>query len=90
MSEPSDDRSAVAVALSWTSRITATSLELVIPGLAGYWLDQQLGTKVLFTVVGLALGMPLALWHLLKMTAADTARRAAGRDKDAGKRDSGK
>ena len=34
------------------------SLEMVLPGLAGYWLDQRLGTVVLFMLMGFAVG-----WH---------------------------
>jgi Putative F0F1-ATPase subunit Ca2+/Mg2+ transporter len=44
------------------------ALEMVLPGLAGYWLDKQLGTVVLFTLVGFGLGTTAAVIHLIQMT----------------------
>ena len=41
------------------------SLEMVLPGLAGYWLDLKLGTQVVFMLVGFAVGMYVAMKHLL-------------------------
>lgn len=46
------------------------SLEMVLPGLAGYWLDQQLGTQVLFMLLGFAIGGSWAVVHLIRMTRA--------------------
>jgi hypothetical protein len=43
------------------------SLEMVVPGLVGYWLDQRLGTKAILTVVGFALGTTLGMWHLIRI-----------------------
>jgi hypothetical protein len=57
----------MSVALDWVSRITTVALEMVLPGLAGLWLDQRLGTSFL-GLVGFALGMVLGFWHLLLMT----------------------
>jgi hypothetical protein len=53
--------------MSWVSKITAVALEMVLPGLAGLWLDNQLGTRFL-TLLGFALGVPLGMWHLIAMT----------------------
>ena len=64
-----DDRSAMAVALGWASRVMSVSIEMVLPGLLGLWLDYKLQTVVLFTVLGFGFGMALAIWHLLRMTA---------------------
>lgn len=69
MTGPPDDRSAVAVALGWASRVMSVSIEMVLPGLLGLWLDYKLQTVVLFTVLGFGFGMALAIWHLLRMTA---------------------
>ena len=68
---PSDDRSPVAKAYQWASRIIIVAMEMVLPGLAGYWLDQQLGTLVLFMVVGFLGGTTWAVIHLVRMTRAD-------------------
>ena len=44
------------------------SLEMVLPGLAGYWLDTRLGTKFVFMLIGFAVGGTAALMHLLHLT----------------------
>lgn len=53
--------------MEWVSRVTTVALEIVLPGLGGYWLDQRFGTGFL-VIVGFALGLTVGLWHLLKMT----------------------
>ncbi len=58
----------MAVATQWVSRIMTVSLEMVLPGLAGLWLDRRLATLPLFTVVGFAVGGSAAFWHLVQMT----------------------
>jgi hypothetical protein len=55
------------------------SLEMVLPGLAGYWIDQQLGSKVVFTLIGFAVGTTGAVTHLLRMTRSDQQRSRDGR-----------
>jgi hypothetical protein len=50
----------MAVAMQWSTTVMLISLEMVMPGLAGYWLDQKLGTHVVFLLVGFALGGTLA------------------------------
>ena len=49
------------------------SLEMVVPGLAGYWLDRRLAIKGLFTVIGFGLGLVVGMWHLMRI-----ARRSEG------------
>lgn len=51
------------------------SLEMVLPGLAGYWVDQRLGTRVLFLLLGFAAGGVSAAVHLLSMTRGDNPKR---------------
>lgn len=67
MPSPSDDRSAQSIAFGWASRVMTISLEMVVPGLLGYWLDQRLGTKVVFLLLGFALGSVLAALALAKI-----------------------
>jgi F0F1-type ATP synthase assembly protein I len=74
VTNPSDDRSPAAKAYQWATRIMIVSLEMVLPGLAGYWVDQRLGTVCLFLVVGLALGCSAAVVHLVQLTRADSAK----------------
>jgi F0F1-type ATP synthase assembly protein I len=66
--EHADDRSPVALALEWTSRTTTISLELVVPILIGYWLDQRLRSLPLFLILGLILGFATATLSLLRLT----------------------
>lgn len=67
MSQPADDRSAQAIAYEWAARVMTISLEMVVPGLLGYWLDQRLGTKAVFLLCGFALGAVLAGTALAKI-----------------------
>ena len=63
----SPDFSWMAEATNWVSKITTVALEMVLPGLAGLWLDNQLDTRFL-TLLGFACGVPLGMWHLIAMT----------------------
>jgi len=71
-----DGRPPIAQAAHWVTRIMTVSLEMVLPGLAGYWLDQKLGTKALFMLLGFALGLTAAVIHLIHLT------RAPGQNKE--------
>ncbi|MCI0493165.1 MAG: AtpZ/AtpI family protein [Planctomycetes bacterium] len=51
------------------------SLEMVVPGLVGYWLDERLGTVVLFMLVGFAVGGIAGVMHLLHMLRSENRRR---------------
>lgn len=66
-----EGRSPMAIAATWGSRITTIALEMVVPGLIGFWIDSRLGTKVLFGMVGFAFGLTLGVWHLVQMAKAD-------------------
>ncbi len=48
------------------------ALEMVLPGLAGYWLDQRLGTVFAFLLIGLGVGSIGGMWHLMRMIAAES------------------
>lgn len=61
------DFSWMAEAMNWVSKITTVALEMVLPGLAGLWLDNQLETRFL-AFLGFVLGVPLGIWHLIAMT----------------------
>lgn len=68
---PPEERSPVAVASQWASRVMTVSLEMVLPGMFGYWVDQELGTVALFMVIGFVLGITAAIWHLIQMTSSE-------------------
>jgi len=72
---PSDDRSPIATAYQWASRIIVVALEMVLPGMAGLWLDKQLGTVLLFMLIGFGLGCTASVIHLVQMTRADASRK---------------
>ncbi len=74
-----DGMSPVARAAQWTSRIMTISMEMVLPGLAGYWLDQKLGTKALFMLVGFALGGTAAFGHLLHLANKANSSRSSSK-----------
>jgi len=75
-----DDRPPLARAAEWTSRVTTISLEMVLPGLVGLWIDQKLGTKALFLVLGVILGFATGLWSLIRLS--DTSKSADGPTSD--------
>ena len=68
VTNPTDDRSAIARAYGLVAQITTISLEMVLPALGGVWLDRKLGTKFLFLILGALLGFAVGFWHLLKLT----------------------
>ncbi|MCA9148098.1 MAG: AtpZ/AtpI family protein [Planctomycetales bacterium] len=70
MSQPPDDRSRSAIAYQWASQIITVSLEMVLPGLAGYAADRRFGTGFVLTIVGFVFGFGLGMKHLLQMTRA--------------------
>lgn len=71
---PSDDRSQIAKAYQWATRIMIVSLEMVLPGIVGYWLDRWLGTKVVFMLIGFAVGCTASMTHLMKLTRSEKNR----------------
>ncbi len=62
-----DDRSRPAVAYQWASQVISIALEMVVPGLVGYWLDQRLGTVAVLTVLGFAFGFTLGMVQLVQL-----------------------
>ncbi|MBI3836303.1 MAG: AtpZ/AtpI family protein [Planctomycetia bacterium] len=77
--QPPDDRSPMAIALEWSATIMTISAEMVVPGLLGYWLDQRLGTRVLFLLVGFGFGGTLAALGLMRIAKKRTGANG-GRD----------
>jgi hypothetical protein len=49
-------------------------VEMVLPGILGLWVDEKLGTAAVFTLLGAAAGLTLAIWHLLRMTSSQEKR----------------
>ena len=53
--------------MEWASRITAIAATMVVPIVAGYWLDQRLGSRVVFTALGGIVGLAIGLWSLIQI-----------------------
>lgn len=74
MNVPSGDRRPpLAVAMEWVSQITTVVAEMVLPGVAGQWLDQRWNTRFL-ALSGFALGLTVGIWHLIAMTKPRTGK----------------
>lgn len=63
---PPSRGSPIGDALVWSSRIMALSLMMFLPGVAGNWLDERLGTRFLGPV-GLVLGFAVVLLRLVQI-----------------------
>jgi hypothetical protein len=71
-----------AQAFEWVAKITTVALEMVLPGLAGQWLDDRWGTRFL-VLVGFVFGLVGGVWHLLWMTGAiGQTNKSSKQDKD--------
>ncbi len=85
VTDPPDERSALALGMAWASRVTTICLEMVIPGLIGHWADQWLGTGFVLLVLGVILGLVTGMWHLIQVTrlpgAAQGNQRPSGDEK---------
>ena len=62
-----ESRPPMAIAMGWVSRITTISLSMVLPGVAGIWVDNQLGTMPVFVILGVILGFALGMYQLLQL-----------------------
>ncbi len=67
MTTPPDDRLAAARAYDRATQIVAVAIGMAAPPLAGHYVDNRLGTRVLFTIGGAAFGLTYGIWHLLKL-----------------------
>jgi hypothetical protein len=52
------------------------SLTMVLPGLAGLWLDRLLGTVVLFMLIGFGLGCTAAAAQLMQIAKSNRDRQS--------------
>jgi hypothetical protein len=68
MNQPSGDhRPPLAVAMQWISQITTIVMEMVLPGLAGQWLDNRWGTGFI-ALLGFGVGIAVAITHLIAIS----------------------
>ncbi len=45
------------------------SLMMIVPAIIGYFIDQHFQTLILFTTIGLVLGISCSIWQLIKFVA---------------------
>lgn len=64
----------MALAMEWVAKITTISLEMVLPGIGGSYLDELWGTKYL-AITGFGLGMAVGLWQLILLTNRNSRRK---------------
>lgn len=74
MAKTVDDRSPMAKSLSKVSEIIAISMLMIVPGLIGYLIDQKVGSRVVFTLLGLCLGMAGAVMQLVRLVSVSEKR----------------
>jgi len=65
-----DDRSPMAKSFSKASEVTSISVMMIVPGLIGYWIDQKVGSVLGFTLLGLVLGMGVAVRQLMLLVSS--------------------
>ena len=53
--------------MQWAARVTTIALEMALPGLGGFWLDQKLGTRFVFVIIGVVLGFGSGMLHLVRL-----------------------
>ena len=62
-----EGRSPIAVGFEWASRISVVGVTLVLPVLAGYWLDGYAGSNPFGLLVGMLVGFGVALVQLIQL-----------------------
>lgn len=76
MANEDDERSLIAKAWGVGYQATSISLEMVVPGLVGLWVDRLVGTLPLFLILGVIFGMTAGMMHLVQF-----AKRVSGEKK---------
>jgi hypothetical protein len=72
--DPHDDRSPLAVAATWVSIVTTIVTEMAAPPLVGLWLDEKLGTRVVFVSLGAIGGLALGMSTLIRLARSEENR----------------
>ncbi len=67
--DPNAEMQGIASAMDLTARIGAAVFAMVVPGVAGQWLDQRWGTGFL-ALLGFLFGIPMGVYYLLEVSGA--------------------
>jgi F0F1-type ATP synthase assembly protein I len=62
-----DDRSSLARGWALSTTISTIALEMVLPGMLGFYIDIKLGTTMVFLVLGLVVGFVAGMIHLMRL-----------------------
>jgi hypothetical protein len=82
MASESDPKGrALSEAFSWVGRVVAVAVEMVLPGVAGSWLDRVWGTSFL-ALVGFGVGLAMGVTHLIVMVQASDRSKSDSRSDD--------
>jgi F0F1-type ATP synthase assembly protein I len=73
---------ALGEAFSWVGRVIAVAVEMVLPGLAGHWLDRTWGTSPFLAAVGFLIGLVMGMTHLIVMAQASARSKTGTRRPD--------
>jgi uncharacterized protein YqgC (DUF456 family) len=57
----------MALAMEWVAKITTVGLQMVLPGVAGYYLDKRFGTSY-WAISGFVAGFAVGLWQMIRWT----------------------
>lgn len=83
--DESDDRAAFAKSLDIAYQLIAVCATFSLPAVAGYFLDRWLGTVLLCTALGLAIGLVTSIYQFVKMVRrfeSDQAKHHDSSDED--------
>ncbi len=79
----------MGIAMQWVARIFAAAVMMIVPGLAGLWLDRRLGLSFI-GLIGFGCGLVGGMTYLISATrVADAGSRRATRKQGVGSRTSG-
>ncbi len=83
-----DDRAMIAKAWGLGYQAMSISLEMVVPGVLGLWIDRWLGTLPLFLILGVIFGMTAGMIHLVQFARriGEEAKKPSSRDDRDGQR----
>jgi F0F1-type ATP synthase assembly protein I len=85
--DPIDDRSPQALGWALASHIMAISMEMVVPGLLGLWIDRKLGTPLVFFVFGSIFGVVAGTVQLIRFAALLRRDAKAGPKNESNRKD---
>jgi F0F1-type ATP synthase assembly protein I len=78
LEELETNRSFIATAVNWASRVTSIALEMVVPPVLGLWIDRKLDTGFVFVSTGAILGFCAGMLSLIRLAKSATQTKTRG------------